>query len=70
MIKKRLKKQYNKTIQKLVNFDEVIKEETKEHNSNWPEISDHPYRILISGVPGPPKTNSLLNLIKQWTDTD
>ena len=25
-------KQYNKTTQKIFNFDDVIKEETKEHN--------------------------------------
>ena len=37
--------QYNKTIQKMINFD-VIKEETKEHNPNWPEIPDNPHRIL------------------------
>ena len=35
-------------IQKMINFD-VIKEETKKHNPNWPEIPDHPYRILIIG---------------------
>ena len=29
------------------NFDNVVKEETKEHNPNWPQISDHPYKILI-----------------------
>ena len=31
----------------MINFDVVIKEETKKHNPNWPEIPDHPYRILI-----------------------
>ena len=31
----------------MINFDDVIKEETKEHNPNCPEIPDHPYRILI-----------------------
>ena len=29
------------TIQDMINFDDVIKEETKEHNPNWPEILDH-----------------------------
>ena len=33
----------------MVNVDNVIKEETEEHNPNWPEISDHPCRILIIG---------------------
>ena len=28
-------------IQKMNIFD-VIKEETKKHNQNWPEIPDHP----------------------------
>ena len=32
-----------------INFDEVIKENIKEHNPNWPEIPDYPYRILIVG---------------------
>ena len=32
-----------KTIQKVINFDAVIKKETKEHNPNWPQILDHPY---------------------------
>ena len=40
--------QYNKTIQKLINFDDFIKEEREEHNPNWLQISDHPYRILIT----------------------
>ena len=33
----------------MIKCDDVIKEETKEHNRNWPEIPDHPYRILIIG---------------------
>ena len=35
----------------------------KEQNPNWPQIPDHPYRILIIGVSGSGKTNSLFNLI-------
>ena len=31
----------------MIDFDDVIKEETKEHNPHWPQIPDHPYRILI-----------------------
>ena len=27
----------------------VIKEETKEHNHNWPKIPNNPFRILIIG---------------------
>ena len=33
-------------MQKMINFD-VIKEETKGHNPNWPEIRDHTYGILL-----------------------
>ena len=31
----------------MINFDDVTKENIKEHHPNWPEIPDHPYRILI-----------------------
>ena len=30
-------KPYNKTIQKVSNFDDVIKENMKQDNLNWPE---------------------------------
>ena len=50
------------------NFDDVTKENIKEHNPNWPQIYDHPYRILISGDSGFGKTNSLFNLINQQPD--
>ena len=49
MIKKGLNVTYNKTIQKMINFDDIAKENTKEHNPNWPQILDHPSRILIIG---------------------
>ena len=29
----------------MFNFDYITKEDIKEHNSNCPEIPDHPYRI-------------------------
>ena len=38
-------KKYKKTIK----FDDVVKESIKEYNSNWSQIPDHPYRILIIG---------------------
>ena len=47
----------------MINFDDVTKEDTKIHNTNWPEICDHPYRILIIGCSGYGKTNSLFNLL-------
>ena len=31
----------------MINSDDVLKGETKEHNPNWLQIPDHPYRILI-----------------------
>ena len=52
----------------MINFDDVIKKETKEHNPNWPEIPDHPYIILIIRGSGSGKTNSLFNLINQQPD--
>ena len=47
----------------MINFDDVTKENKKERNPNWPQIPDHPYRILIIGGSGSGKTNSLFNLI-------
>ena len=62
--------QYNKTIQKIINFDDVTKENIKGHKLNWPQISDHSYRILIIGSSVSGITNSLFNLIKQQVDID
>ena len=57
--------QYNKMIQKMINLDDVIKDETKEQNPIWSEIPDHPYRMLITGGFGSGKANSLFNLLNQ-----
>ena len=54
----------------MMNFDDVIKEEEKQHNPNWAQIPDHPYRILITGDSGLGKTNSSFNLISQQPDID
>ena len=62
--------QYNKTIQKVITFGGVIKEEAKEHNPNWPQIPAHWYRILIAGGSGYGKANSLFNLKNQQPDID
>ena len=55
---------------KIINFDDVTKESIKEHNPNWPQIPDHPQRILIIWGFGFGKTNSLFNLISQEVDID
>ena len=54
----------------MINFDDVTKENIKEHNPNWPQIPDHPYRILIIGGSGSGKTNSLFHLINRQPDID
>ena len=57
-------------IQKVVNFDDVVKENMRELNLNWPQISEHPYRQLVIRGSGYGKTNSLFNLINHQTDLD
>ena len=42
--------QYNKKIQKMINFNDDTEEQTNEPNLNWPQIPDHLYRVLIIGV--------------------
>ena len=54
----------------MFNFDYITKEDMKEHNPNWQEIPDNPYRILIVGGSGSGKTNALLNLIYHEPDID
>ena len=54
----------------MINFDDVTKEDAKEHNPNWPQIFDHPYRILIFGGSESGETNSLFNLISEQPDID
>ena len=36
----------------MFNFGCITKEDAKEHNPQWPEIPDDPYRILIIGGSG------------------
>ena len=49
----------------MINFDDLIKGNIKERNPNWPQISDHPYSIVIIGG-----FRSLLNLINHQPDID
>ena len=54
----------------MINFDDVIKKGTKGHNPNWPQIPDHPYRILIIWGSGSGKITSLFKLINEEPDID
>ena len=54
----------------MINFDYYTNEKKIEHNSKWPYIQDHQYRILIVGGSGSAKTNALLNLINNQPDID
>ena len=44
----------------MINFYYVKKENIKEHNPNWPQIPDYPYKTLIIGGSGSGKTNYLI----------
>ena len=54
----------------MIHFDNVAKENIKEHNPNWPQIPDYLYRISVIGGSESGKINSLFNLISQQLDTD
>ena len=54
----------------MINLDNIVNNNNKEHNEKWPYIPDHPYRILIIGGSGSRKTNTLLHLINEQKDID
>ena len=54
----------------MINFDAVTKKNIQEHNANWPQILNHPYRILKIGDSGSGNTNSLFNVIGYQPDID
>ena len=43
------------------NYDQSVE---INHNLNWFDVPDHPYRILTIGGSGSGKNNVLLNLLK------
>ena len=55
---------------KKINFDDYTNENKTEHNSKWPYIPDHSYRILIVGGSGSGKANALFKLINNQSDID
>ena len=52
----------------MINIDYITKENTKEHNSNWLQIPNHPHEIFITGCSGSGKTNALFDLIGRPPD--
>ena len=48
----------------------MLQNNIKDHNLYYPQLSDHPSRILITGGSGSRKTNSLFNLIRHQSDID
>ena len=57
-------------MEKIINFDNVTKENIKLHNPSWPQIPDQPYRILIIWGSGSGNANSLFNLLNRQPDID
>ena len=51
-------------------FDYITKEDTKEHNPIWAEISEHACRILIVVGSESGKANVLLNLTNHEPDIE
>ena len=45
----------------MTNFDYITKENIKDHNRNWPQIPDHPCKLIITGGYGYEKTKSFLS---------
>ena len=49
----------------MINLDSITNKNNKKHNEKGRYIPDHSYGILIIGVSGSGKTNTLLNVIKE-----
>ena len=62
--------QYNKTVQKKIIFDDVLKENIKEYNLDWPQIPGHPHRILKIGDPHEAKYQYLIRILEDVATKD
>ena len=54
----------------MINFDDYTTGNKTQHDSKWPYIPDHLYRIVIIGDSGSGKTNALSNLIENQPEID
>ena len=54
----------------MINFDDLIKWNTKVHNPKWPRIPDHSNTVPIIWGSWSGKTNALLNLINYQREID
>ena len=54
----------------MINLDNIVNNNNKDHHKKWSYIPDHPCRILIIGASRSGKTNTLLNLINEQKDID
>ena len=54
----------------MINFEDVIGENLRKHNPNWPQVHNHLYRILIKGESKSEKVTALLYLISHQPKID
>ena len=54
----------------MFNLNYITKEDIKEHNPNWLQLPDHPYKTLIVEDSGSGETNALLKLTNNEPDID
>ena len=54
----------------MFDFDYIAQANIKERNTKWPEIPNHPYKILIVGGSGSRKINALINIINLEPDIE
>ena len=54
----------------MINFDNYTNENKTKHNSKWPYIPHHPYRILVIGGSGSAKNKCIIYLIHNQPNID